>query len=275
MLNKLYMIVFCVILLIGSAFAEPISITPVEKISTSTKQFAVGNKYNFKDTKTGEIYSAEVTYYQPNGMYGQEAQVEFGNFINSSGKNVNGKITVIPSNHKNFQEYTNYFVNSCTLFIRGSEVILLPNKHVFLLNYNNNENLSKAIKITPIDKISTVYDELEIGDIIEFKVVYDVYKDGKLYIKQGTPILGEIDYVHENGWLTDNAEIYFNHFTLKDVNGNNLNIDYDLTINGFEILKYKSKRSAQFFNYISVIFRGKEIDIKSYDKDAIFSIIIE
>ena len=34
-----------------------------------------------------------------------------------------------------------------------------------------------------------------------------------------------------------------------------------LSINGFDILKYKGKRIAQFFNYCGVAFRGKEVEI--------------
>ena len=60
---------------------------------------------------------------------------------------------------------------------------------------------------------------------------------------------------------------------MRDVNNNKITINSDLTINGFEILKYKANRKAQFFNYIGALFRGKEIDIKDIDTDIKFTII--
>ena len=49
----------------------------------------------------------------------------------------------------------------------------------------------------------------------------------------------------------------------------------NLDINGFEILKYKSKRFAQFFNYMTTFLRGKEVDIKACDNKVYFCIVVE
>ncbi len=118
-----------------------------------------------------------------------------------------------------------------------------------------------AVKITPDQTISTCYDEIEIGDSIKFKTVYDVYLRDKLYIAKNSPIIGIVDYVNDNGWSFDNAQVDFKIFKTKNVNGNAVTIETPLSIDGFEILKYKGNRKAQFFNYIGVVFRGKEIEI--------------
>ncbi|MBR6127976.1 hypothetical protein IKQ21_09860 [bacterium] len=269
------LILSTVLLFVGVVSAAPIEITPAQKISTTTKNFAVGNIYNFKDVKTGEIYKGEVVYYRPNGSTGKEAQVEFGNFTNSSGEPIAGKVTVIPSNHKNYQEYVNYFNGSACIWIRGSEVILREGKQTFLIDYNNDNSKTFSIKLVPTGKISTTHDELEYGDIIEFKSAYDVYKNEKLYIKANTPVFGEIDYIDENGWCFDNAAIYIKKFKTKTVEGENVTLNSYLKIEGLELLQYKSKRIAQFFNYISVLFRGKEVDIKTCDTNVNFVITVE
>ena len=43
-----------------------------------------GNTYDFKDVETGEIYKGTVVFYRNNGFFGQEAQVEFNNFVISN-----------------------------------------------------------------------------------------------------------------------------------------------------------------------------------------------
>ena len=272
MIKKLVLIL--TVLFICSAFATAIEVTPIQKIKSTTKHFSVGNKYKFKDVQTGEIYTGEVTFYRPNGMTGQEAQTEISNFVNSHGEKISGKITLIPSNHKVYQEFANYFESSCFVFIRGSEVILKPNVNKFIIGQPETDKISYFIKLLPAEPVSTIHDELEIGDIIRFKTAEDVYKNGKLFIKKDTPVFGKIDIFDENGWIGDNAEIKIKKFVTTDISGKITELNSDLSINGFELLKYKSKRLAQFFNYMTVIFRGKEIDIKPYDKNICFVIVI-
>lgn len=116
-----------------------------------------------------------------------------------------------------------------------------------------------------MEPISTTNDNLELLDIIEFIVINDVYKQGKLYIKKGTPIYGIVDSIDENGWCADNAAVYFKKFKTKDINNKKITINADLIIDGFEIIKFKSDRMKQFFNYIPTFIRGKEVDIKEVD----------
>ena len=80
-----YKILFSIILVfIGTEMtANPIKITPVKKISTTTKKFNVGNIYEFKDTTNGKKYTGEIIYYRPNGMNGQEAQIEIPLSLNA------------------------------------------------------------------------------------------------------------------------------------------------------------------------------------------------
>ena len=104
------------------------------------------------------------------------------------------------------------------------------------------------IKIVPAENISTCYDEIQTGDKLLFQVKNDVYVDKQLIFKKGANVIGYVNFFCENGWGYDNAEITLNKFQLR--------------INGFEMLKTKGARFAQFFSYIGVVFRGKEIDIK-------------
>jgi len=118
------------------------------------------------------------------------------------------------------------------------------------------------LKIVPAENISTAYDEVQLGDNLVFKLKNDVYDGGKIIFAKDTPVIGYVSFLDENGWTNDNAEIQLSQFKLKDTSGKIITIKSDLTLNGFELLKTKGKRTAQFFNYIGVIFRGKEIDIK-------------
>ena len=119
-----------------------------------------------------------------------------------------------------------------------------------------------AVRIEPGQVISTAHDEAEVGDYVKFNVINDVYRGDKLYIAKDTQVLGLVDYVQENGWSFDNAQIDFKIFKTHDVKNNLVIIDNPISINGFETLKYKGNRPAQLFNYIGVIFRGKEVDLK-------------
>jgi hypothetical protein len=269
---KRYLILLALFFSINSAFAEKVTITPLEEINTSKKVFQVGNTYKFKSVNNEKIYTGNVIFYRPNGFLGQEAQIEIANFMDEKGQYLPGKITIIPDNHKNFQEFMNYFSLSAFAFVRGSEIILKPDVHKFQLSEKDMNN-ELIIPIQPVEEISTSNDELEFGDIVEFKIIRNVYKKGTLYIKSETPIYGIIDSIDENGWCADNAAIYFKEFKTKDVNNNKITIKADLKIDGFEILKFKSVRQKQFFNYFSTFIRGKEVDIKDSDRDIKFVLI--
>ena len=120
---------------------------------------------------------------------------------------------------------------------------------------------SIPIKITPAQVISTCHDEIQIGDSIRFKTVND-----------NLPVIGIVDYVSPNGWIADNAQIDFKTFKMRDANGKIMTINSPVSINGFEILKYKGNRKAQFFNYAGVVLRGKEIEIIPEKDEVVYTI---
>lgn len=128
------------------------------------------------------------------------------------------------------------------------------------------------IRIVPAEPISTVHDEVQLGDNIMFKVQNDVYYNDKLIFAKDTPVFGTVDKIEDNGWANDNAEIRLEKFKLRNFKNEIITIKSNVKIDGFELLKTKQKRFAQFFNYIGVIFRGKEIDIKYPDEIPVFTI---
>lgn len=278
MLRKLILIY---LLLIGlSVFAKeiPITITPVQTISTTNKNLMEGDTVEFKDINSGEIITGVVKELVPNGFAGEQASLLITNFkYKNSGKILNGSIFVKGGEHKKYQEFANNTSFGATSsFIRGGEVILKPEKTKIVVFFNDSINAeSTPVKIKPAEKISTCYDEIEIGDKIKFVIINDVYKNGKPFIKKNTPIYGIVDYVNDNGWSYDNAQIDFKYFKTKAINGDTITIETPLSINGFEILKYKGKRFAQFFNYCGVAFRGKEVEIIPEKDDITLNIWIK
>lgn len=128
------------------------------------------------------------------------------------------------------------------------------------------------VRIVPAEPISTVHDEVQLGDNIMFKVQNDVYLNDKLIFTKDALVFGAVDKIEDNGWANDNAEIRLEKFKLRNVKNEIVTIKSSVKIDGFELLKTKENRIAQFFNYIGVIFRGKEIDIKYPKEMPIFTI---
>lgn len=262
MLKRLLLI--C-ILLTGISFAEevPVTITPVKKITTADKKLQEGSTVEFKDINSGELINAIIKELTPNGFAGEQASILISDFkYKNSNKTLNGQIFIKGGEHKKYQDLADAGIVPVVGIIRGGEVILKPDKTkitVFFSDYINSEDT--PIKIKPAQKISTCYDEIEVGDRIKFVTVKDIYKNGKIYIKKDTPIYGTVDYVSDNGWSYDNAQLDFKKFKTRTSDGKIITISSPLSINGFDILQYKGKRIAQFFNYCGVAFRGKEVEI--------------
>lgn len=278
MIKKLIFI--CLLMMGISSFAEevPVTITPVQKISTTDKHLMEGDTLEFKNINTNEIITGVVKELTPNGFQGQEATILIDNFkYKNTQKPLNGNIYIKGGEHKKHQEFANNnSLGTTTYFIRGGEVILKPDKTklvVFLSDYINSE--TTPAKIKPAQHITTCYDEIEVGDKIKFTVIKDIYKNGELYIRKDTPIYGIVDYISDNGWSYDNAQIDIKYFKTRTVDGDMLNIESPISINGFEILKYKGKRFAQFFNYCGIALRGKEIEIIPEKDNVQFNIWIK
>ena len=256
----------------------PVTITPVKKISTSNKNLRVGDIVYFKDVKSGEEINALVKEIQPNSFAGKEASLYITNFkYSNSNTPLHGQIYINGGEHKKYQAMADAGLVPANIFIRGGEVILKPEKTKLTIFFNDYDNFEEApLKIKPAQIISTCYDEIEVGDKIKFEVVKDFYKNGKLYIKKDTPVYGLVDYVSANGWNFDNAQIDFKQFRTKTITGDKLTIHNPLSINGYEILKYKSNRMAQMFNYCGLLFRGKEVEIiPNKDSNIEFNIFIK
>lgn len=278
MIKKLILI--CILLTGISTFAEevPVVLTPVQKISTANKNLMEGDVLEFKDVNTGEIVTGVLKELKPNGFAGEQASIFISDFkYKNSDKTLSGEVFVKGGEHKKHQEFANNIsIGTTSVLIRGGEVVLQPDKTkmtVFFSDYIKSEDT--PVRITPAQKISTCYDEIEVGDKIKFSFVKDVYKDGNLYLKKGDLIYGIVDYIDDNGWYYDSAQIDFKYFKTKTVDGKTITIESPLTINGFEILKYKSNRTAQFFNYCGGAFRGKEVDINPQKEKIQFNIWVK
>ncbi len=274
------LILICLLITGISSFAEEISvtITPISKISTADKHLLEGDTVEFKDINSNEIITGVIKELTANGFAGEEATLLIDNFTyKNSGKILNGNIYIKGGEHKKHQEFANNIsFGATTTFIRGGEVVLKPDKTKLVLFYSDYiKSEDTPVKIKPAQHISTCYDEIEVGDKIKFTTVKDVYKNSKLYIKKDTPIYGIVDYISDNGWSYDNAQIDIRYFKTKSVNGNIITIESPVSINGFEILKYKGNRIAQFFNYCGIVFRGKEVDIKPEKDNIILNIWIK
>lgn len=116
------------------------------------------------------------------------------------------------------------------------------------------------VKLTPTVLLSTKYDEIEVGDLLYFKTLNDVYVEDKLYIKKDTKAVGTVDFVHNNGWGGDNAEIKIEKFVLKNIDGKKITINYPIRING-------NSETANGFKQvilanIFILIRGSEIYIE-------------
>lgn len=127
------------------------------------------------------------------------------------------------------------------------------------------------VRISLSQTISTHHDEIETADYVGFVVVKDVYVDGKLFIKDGTPIVGFVDFFHPNGWAGDSAEIKIKTFETIDINDKKVVINYPLNINGCSL---KSNDIRQYFSWVLTGFiRGSEIYLEPDKKS--FNIFIE
>lgn len=129
-----------------------------------------------------------------------------------------------------------------------------------------------AIKIMPLEKISTANDEIEVGDKVPFKVIDDVYRNKRLFIKKDTTMYGTVDFVKENGWFGNNAQVGFKTFRVRNTAGKLTTFNSELSLDGFDTLKWFNPKWKRFFNYCSIVFRGNEVDINPKTSNPEFEI---
>ncbi|MDD3436653.1 MAG: hypothetical protein PHC64_05830 [Candidatus Gastranaerophilales bacterium] len=75
------------------------------------------------------------------------------------------------------------------------------------------------VKIKTLEKISTSNPQLQEGDTISLTTAQNVYVNSKLYIKSGTPVVGVITNLTENGFTCKEASIYAETFKVKNIEG--------------------------------------------------------
>lgn len=141
---------------------------------------------------------------------------------------------------------------------------------ILLLNANFVLAEKVPLKLVPAQNISTCHDEIETGD----KILFMAKNNPKMKIKQDIGIIGIVDYVQDNGWGPESAEIQFKKFIVTLADGKQVTYNSPLTINGFEELKYRYPKSKRFFEYIPVFLRGKEIDIRTEKDKPVYNIWI-
>lgn len=130
------------------------------------------------------------------------------------------------------------------------------------------------VKIELNQFVSTEADNaFEVGDEIEFRVVNDVYSKGNLFVRKNTPVYGIIDFIHDNGWVGDCAEIRLNTFVFKDANGKKISTDFPLDIDRQYNTENKKKNFRSCKMIFLSIFRGNELNI--LPNTLSFNIIIE
>lgn len=119
------------------------------------------------------------------------------------------------------------------------------------------------LKITPAEVITTAHDEVENGDKLLFKLVSDTRLGDKVIFEAGSMLVAYVDYVTDNGFGYDSANIWCRKVWIKK-NDNNYTKSYDtdFSINGFSLLKGLYPKTRRFFEYVGLILstRGKEIN---------------
>lgn len=140
------------------------------------------------------------------------------------------------------------------------------------------------VRLENTSLISTRKDEVQLGDLLPFRVVNDVYVKNKLYISQGTKAIGCVDFVQENGWAGSGAEIRFKKFMTKDVEDKLVTIEYPIILDGnaerfATTVNYSAVQAPVYFSFLGSLFnvcmfiRGHELKIEP--QKANFSVFIE
>lgn len=128
-----------------------------------------------------------------------------------------------------------------------------------------------SFKITPLQLISTENDEVEVGDTIDFISVKDVYMNGNLFIARNTHVSGIVDFVHQNGWAGDRAEIWIKKFYVKTKDDKKIEINYPIKI--IKTPQDCKHLKDYFVYYVLGSIRGSEIYIEPDTK--VYNIFIE
>lgn len=128
-------------LLTGVATAKDITIevTPVNKITTGDSELAEGDFVDFKVTnsnpklKKDTLITGLITHIEPNGFAGKEAYLLIEQFkVKTNGQKLKGSIHLQGNSHNQIMEFKEPLLLP-TMYVRGGEITLKPNKDVFML----------------------------------------------------------------------------------------------------------------------------------------------
>lgn len=110
-----------------------ITVTPLKKLTSSSKFLSEGDYVDFKEIETGDTIRGLITHYEENGFAGKEAVVVIEQFkaLNSD-KKISGNITLTGNAHSQSMEFLSAIAELCT-YVRGGEVTIRPNKDFFNL----------------------------------------------------------------------------------------------------------------------------------------------
>lgn len=126
-----------------SAGEIPVEVTPAFKVTTGGKTLQEGDFIDFKVVKDsgrlkkGAEVTGIVTYLDGNGFAGKAAAINIEEFrIKNTAEKLKGGIYIYGSAHNQFMEFKDNLLLP-TAFIRGGEITLKPQKHIFMLYLEN------------------------------------------------------------------------------------------------------------------------------------------
>jgi len=144
-LKRFVFILFLMLLYTGivSAGEIPVEVTPVSKITTGNKILQEGDFVEFKLTKDagglkkGELVTGIVTSIEPNGFMGKAAFLSIEGFrLNESGQKLGGGVLLSGNEHNQVMEFKDHLLLP-TMYVRGGEITLRPDKDIFILYLEN------------------------------------------------------------------------------------------------------------------------------------------
>lgn len=144
-MKQLCLAILIILLNAGIISAKEIvvEVTPVNKITTAGKSLKEGDFMDFKvikdneSLKKGDIVTGMVTELKPNGFIGETAGISIEEFrVKETRKKLKGGIYLDGSTHNQIMEFKDHLLLP-TIYVRGGEVTLKPDKHVFLLYLEN------------------------------------------------------------------------------------------------------------------------------------------
>lgn len=112
------------------------------------------------------------------------------------------------------------------------------------------------VQVKSLSKISTSNINLQEGDTINFVVADNIYVKSKLYFKANESVQGIITSLNNNTFACQEASIYAENFSVKNVNGENISLK--------GIIYKKGRNHALFAQFVPVLYifiRGGEAQI--------------